>query len=89
MKQLANRHFFTLVRRETERFVALYKQTVMPGLISTALYISGNLPSLNSMSTTAPIIDEIFPCLLIYLLYYPSKAFAPLTISIISVVIAA
>ena len=39
MKQLANRHFFTLVRRETERFLALYKQTVMPGLISTALYI--------------------------------------------------
>tara|TARA_B110000014_G_scaffold254318_1_gene234783 strand:+ start:1482 stop:2264 length:783 start_codon:yes stop_codon:yes gene_type:complete len=39
MKQLVNRHFFTLVRRETERFLALYKQTVMPGLISTALYI--------------------------------------------------
>ena len=39
MKQLLNRHFFTLVRRETERFLALYKQTVMPGLISTALYI--------------------------------------------------
>ena len=39
MNQLLNRHFFTLVRRETERFLALYKQTVMPGLISTALYI--------------------------------------------------
>ena len=36
---LINRNFFTLVRRETERFLALYKQTVMPGLISTALYI--------------------------------------------------
>ena len=36
---LINRNFLTLVRRETERFLALYKQTVMPGLISTALYI--------------------------------------------------
>ena len=36
---LLNRNFYSLVRRETERFLALYKQTVMPGLISTALYI--------------------------------------------------
>ena len=39
MKHLINRSFLSLVRRETERFLALYKQTVMPGLISTALYI--------------------------------------------------
>ena len=39
MKHLINRNFLSLVRRETERFLALYKQTVMPGLISTALYI--------------------------------------------------
>ena len=37
--QLINRNFYSLVRRETARFLALYKQTVMPGLISTALYI--------------------------------------------------
>ena len=36
---LINRHFYSLVNRETSRFLALYKQTVMPGLISTALYI--------------------------------------------------
>ena len=39
MKQLINRNFFSFVNRETQRFLALYKQTVMPGLISTALYI--------------------------------------------------
>ena len=39
MKHLINRNFFSLVNRETHRFLALYKQTVMPGLISTALYI--------------------------------------------------
>ena len=39
MKHLINRNFFSLVNRETQRFLALYKQTVMPGLISTALYI--------------------------------------------------
>ena len=39
MKQLLNNNFFTLVTRETQRFLSLYKQTVMPGLISTALYI--------------------------------------------------
>jgi ABC-2 type transport system permease protein len=36
---LINRNFLSLVRRETERFLALWKQTVMPGLISTGLYI--------------------------------------------------
>ena len=39
MKLFINRNFFSLVNRETQRFLALYKQTVMPGLISTALYI--------------------------------------------------
>ena len=39
MKYLINRSFFSLVNRETQRFLALYKQTVMPGLITTALYI--------------------------------------------------
>jgi ABC-2 type transport system permease protein len=39
MKYLINRKFFSLVNRETQRFLALYKQTVMPGLVGTALYI--------------------------------------------------
>lgn len=39
MKYLINRKFFSLVNRETQRFLALYKQTVMPGLVTTALYI--------------------------------------------------
>tara|TARA_B100002052_G_scaffold286038_1_gene299485 strand:+ start:20669 stop:21460 length:792 start_codon:yes stop_codon:yes gene_type:complete len=39
MKHFINLNFLSLIRRETQRFLALYKQTVMPGLITTALYI--------------------------------------------------
>ena len=31
--------FFVLVKRELLRFMRLWKQTIMPGLISSALYI--------------------------------------------------
>ena len=31
--------FYVLVQREVLRFLRLWKQTVMPGLISSALYI--------------------------------------------------
>ena len=31
--------FYTLVNREVERFFSVYRQTVLPGLISSALYI--------------------------------------------------
>ena len=31
--------FWTLIRREVGRFFAVYRQTVIPGLISTTLYI--------------------------------------------------
>ena len=36
---MMNRPFLTLVYREVWRFVVLYKQTIMPGIISTALYL--------------------------------------------------
>ena len=31
--------FFVLVKREITRFLSLYKQTIIPGVISSALYI--------------------------------------------------
>ena len=31
--------FFVLVKREINRFLSLYKQTIIPGVISSALYI--------------------------------------------------
>ena len=31
--------FYTLVNREVGRFFSVYRQTVLPGLISSALYI--------------------------------------------------
>ena len=36
---MMNKPFLTLVYREVWRFVVLYKQTIMPGIISTALYL--------------------------------------------------
>ena len=33
------RPFLTLVYREVLRFLVLYKQTIMPGIISSGLYI--------------------------------------------------
>jgi len=36
---MINRGFLTLVRREVWRFLSLYRQTVMPSLISSGLYI--------------------------------------------------
>ena len=36
---MINRPFLTLVYREVWRFLVLYKQTIMPGIISSALYM--------------------------------------------------
>ena len=36
---MINRPFTTLVYREVLRFMVLYKQTLMPGIISSALYL--------------------------------------------------
>ena len=36
---MMNRPFLTLVYREVWRFIVLYKQTIMQGIISTALYL--------------------------------------------------
>jgi len=39
VSRMMNRPFLTLVYREVWRFIVLYKQTIMPGIISTALYL--------------------------------------------------
>ena len=36
---MINRPFLTLVYREVWRFLVLYKQTIMPGIITSALYM--------------------------------------------------
>ena len=36
---MINKSFYTLVYREVWRFLVLYKQTIMPGIITAALYM--------------------------------------------------
>ena len=66
MKLFINRNFFSLVKRETQRFLALYKQTVMPGLISTALYILVFGAALGKRIDTGSSSDE--PSYIIYII---------------------
>ena len=37
--QLISKGFYVLVNREIMRFIQLWKQTIMPGVISSGLYI--------------------------------------------------
>ena len=36
---MINKSFYTLIYREVWRFLVLYKQTIMPGIITAALYM--------------------------------------------------
>ena len=36
---MISRSFMTLVYREVWRFLVLYKQTIMPGIVTAALYM--------------------------------------------------
>ena len=36
---MINRPFFTLIQREIWRFLGLYKQTLIPSIVSSGLYI--------------------------------------------------
>ena len=47
--------FFVLVKREIYRFLSLYKQTIIPGVISSALYIIVFGQALGSRITDAEI----------------------------------
>jgi len=61
---MLNRGFFTLVHREIWRFMALYRQTVVPSLISSGLYIMVFGQSLGSRIGTikdASYIQFIIP----------------------------
>ncbi|NOZ07272.1 MAG: ABC transporter permease, partial [FCB group bacterium] len=61
---MINRGFRTLIRREVWRFLALYRQTVIPSLISSGLYIMVFGQSLGSRIGTikeASYIQFIIP----------------------------
>ena len=58
---MINRPFLTLIQREIWRFIGLYKQTLIPSIISSGLYIIVFGESLGSRIGAIKEIQYILP----------------------------